>query len=536
MPLSWLLSFLACSPAAGPGSDGVDGTGGERDSGSATDTGAAGDSGATGAEGCPDELPIGPDWSATGSHEVGTRVHEAELDYGGTMLPFHVLVYYPASSSGPDAAPVAGPHPVMIFEHAYGAAPDQYDWLFRTLASRGWVIAAPEHDAGEWNSVDGGYWESHAFLAAETLDLLDDWQAVPDDGWADMIDPDRLVLGGHSHGAGSVLRLAQRLPPMTASGARDVDAIVFLSGKPDRGEAYDDYPTWYQGMPPFLHLTGGADHGSDIAFGQTLATYDQHGRPGGFVYVDGADHYSWTDDADDGYATIERQAVHDVALPAVVSFLAAAVEADRDGAAAWRGDAVAAWRGGTVLREQWHDTDVVGIDDFEPADRTAWTAEGFAVAEEVWAIDEERALYSTSWALELAWSGVGAWVRWTFDPVDVAEHPVLSMRLLAVHDDPANPSDQPLDLDVEIVDADGTVVAWSLSDAPQGALLPTPWWLPGTTPKSVFATWRVPVRRLAELVPALDLESIVEVRLVTTEASGRILVDDLEWSAGEGCW
>lgn len=46
----------------------------------------------------------------------------------------------------------------------------------------------------------------------------------------------------------------------------------------------------------------------------------------------------------------------------------------------------------------------------------------------------------------------------------------------------------------------------------------------------------MPLHRLAELQPGLDPDRVVEVRLRPVSATGRALVDDLEWSAGEGCW
>ena len=140
-----------------------------------------------------------------------------------------------------------------------------------------------------------------------------------------------------------------------------------------------------------------------------------------------------------------------------------------------------------------------------------------------------------TWALELAWDGAGATIEWDLGEVDAGTHPVFSLRALMIHDDPLN-SDEPIDLDLIFEDADGTTAAWSLSESDQGAIDGTPSWLDRTVPKSVFETWRVPLRALAERVPALDLATLTTVRILTRSGSGAIVVDDLEFSAGEGCW
>lgn len=113
--------------------------------------------------------------------------------------------------------------------------------------------------------------------------------------------------------------------------------------------------------------------------------------------------------------------------------------------------------------------------DLSVADSTLPVSfDGFDEVQETWAFDEDRALYSTTWALELAWTDPAATIAWQLGEVDVSAHPVLSLRLLAVHDDPLNPDDGLLDLDIELVDADGDVAAWGLSDSAHGALRPTP--------------------------------------------------------------
>lgn len=86
---------------------------------------------------------------------------------------------------------------------------------------------------------------------------------------------------------------------MDPDGPYRVAALAMLATRPDMTEEYDLYPTAYDGLPPLLHLVGGAERGNDLAYGQTIAFPEHSGRPAGVLYVEGADHYSWTDSATD---------------------------------------------------------------------------------------------------------------------------------------------------------------------------------------------------------------------------------------------
>ncbi|MCK6505835.1 hypothetical protein L6R53_21015 [Myxococcota bacterium] len=520
--------------ADGGGADGGGADGGGADGGGADDTGAGTDGGGTSTGGvCAETWPEGEDWSVRGPFLPGTRVHLGSLDYGGQPLPFYVRLTYPATAEGVGTPvdPSGGPYPLLIFEHAYGASPEQYDWFVQDLASRGWIVAAPEHDASKWNATEGGFWDSHAWLAEQTLELLIAWAAEPGGEWAGTLDLDRIALGGHSHGGGSVLRLAQSWRPMDPEGPYQVSALALLATRPDMTEEFDRYAEVYDGLPPLLHLVGGAEHGNDLAHGQTIAFPEHGGLPTGVLYVEGADHYSWTDDVETPYAIVLREDVLAIAQPALISFLAHTMEGLAHGRDPWRGDVVPPWSDGIPLRGQWRDGSARVIDSFREGDEgtdASRSHEGFDTVEERWAFDEARSLYSTTWALELAWTDNAAEVRWDLGEIDLTGSPVLSLRLLALHDDPLNPRSMPLDMEIEVADSDGDIGAWALSDSPQGGLRPTPYWYHETPPKSVFETWRIKNE--------LDLSRIAQLRIRPVSSTGRVLLDDLEWSEGLGCW
>jgi hypothetical protein len=689
---------------------------------------------------CPPAPADAVDWLAPGPYPVGVRTWEGTLEYQGTQQ--HLLqLTYPATTAGLDA-PVdaaSGPHPLLVFEHAYGSAYDQYDWLFPALASRGWIVASAEHDANGWNSTSD-WWGAHAYLADETAELVIGWSESAGSEWLGAVDLDRIAFGGHSHGGGGVLRTMQSWLPLNPSGDREVQAVVLITVRPDLDGSFDSYAPVYGGMAPLLNVGAGYDQDSTTAYGQTVAVYEPHGRPGAMLWVEGAEHYSFTDDVSDGYATIAREEARSVAGQGIVSFLEAVVNGDHEALALWRGDA-GSLAATPPVWTQWHDAETVVLDAFEgeadvasysgaivgipgqtfvngflgdslfdqgaeidlvlaeldallpgggrvlfyqdasrgtdtyglaldaraatmsttrtasaddfaalledggwdlvfaahqdgsssatmpfddalaawvcgggkalisdfrvasstaattlacagashdgvtnwaemtstadlfdgaltstnpgwgiytyglatahevyatteievEADHTASVsdigrpvvASGMSTFGELWALDWTRDLYSPTWVLDLGWQAAGASVSWDVGDLDVTAHPVLSLRFAPMPGDPANPVDARIDLDIELEDAAGTVAVWSLSEAPQGAIRPTPDNL--VSPKAVFETWRVPLRALRDRTPGFDLAHIAAVRLIARSASGRVMVDDLEWSGGEGC-
>ena len=695
---------------------------------------------------CPEARPQGFDYSARGLHSVGVREWEDTVVYDEVERGILYQIVYPALSEGEDA-PVdntGGPRPFLIFEHAGGSRYDQYNWFFDVLASRGWIIVSAEHDGTGWHAGTDA-WSSHAALASMAGELLIGWSEDPASEWAGTIDTERIALGGHSHGGGAMLRLMQDWRPMNPDGPYDVKAILLLTTRPDLDRAFNQYKPTYSGMAPLLNIGGAFDQDGTTAYGESIGVYEPHGRPGAMIYVEGAEHYSFTDEIGDAAAIIERQAAIDAATQAIVAFFAATVEGDPSALAMFRGDAT--WTGfdAEIVRSQWHDPDSITIDAFEseptedrpsaaivgipgqtfvngflgdtledfdahtrliraeldaltsrddrvlffqdgsrgedayavalegaaaglgevvsltdeaefaaaieaggwdvivstrqdgsaaanapfdepladwicdggraivadfrvdstgaartfacagarydgltnwsrvesasdlfggtltarnpgwgiftyglatdetvyatnegrvPVDHDpttsdlglAMTTDEFSRVSEFWAVDRARALMMPTWALELAWEAEGASVEWDLGEIDASRHPVLSIRALAIHADALNPPDVDLDLEITVVDADGDEVSWRLSESDHGGVPPTAAWLERTTAKSVFETWRVPLGRLAGQTPELDLTRLTGVRIVAVSGSGAIVIDDLEFSAGSGCW
>jgi len=103
-----------------------------------------------------------------------------------------------------------GPYPLVVISHGYSGAPALVAWLAENLASKGYVVAAPDHE-------DPPITELSKFAGALYLRPLDDAfvahalqaQARRACGFAGrLIDPDRIAIIGYSMGGYGALAVA----------------------------------------------------------------------------------------------------------------------------------------------------------------------------------------------------------------------------------------------------------------------------------------------------------------------------------------
>lgn len=88
--------------------------------------------------------------------------HVAEMQVPGRDGPVRLHIWYPTDSTDatillgqnglfygehvrPDAPPIAGPLPVVVFSHGSGGNAERSGWLAGWLASQGMIVAAPDH-------------------------------------------------------------------------------------------------------------------------------------------------------------------------------------------------------------------------------------------------------------------------------------------------------------------------------------------------------------------------------------------------------
>lgn len=178
-------------------------------------------------------------------------------------------VVYPSDADG---ALAARDVPFVVFVHGGFVAPERYEWLAAHLATRGVVVALPLHDL-----------ELALFEAGNASAALDGLlaEAAGDGPLAGVTSADApSFVGGHSLGS------------VTASVAwiadERFDGLFLAAGYPVAGSDVAS-----RGGGPALAMVGTADESSPPeTVAENLAEFDFP-----LAYVDGLNHYGWTDDA-----------------------------------------------------------------------------------------------------------------------------------------------------------------------------------------------------------------------------------------------
>ena len=313
---------------------------------------------------CVPEDAVFVDWMTPGAHAAGWTLHSATTDLNGTDMPFDLQVSYPAEAED-TAVAAGGPFPVVFFEHAYGADYRNSDWLLERLASRGFVVFSAGHN-GAWDAA-GDWWNDHAALFDATADQAVAWNADAESPFHGQLDLDTTALMGHSHGGGAALQ---------AMDAMDPDAVVLITVRPSLDGAYSRYHEVYDGMPPMLNVAASRDEDGTTAYGTSIGVYEALTRPRFMVTVEGASHYTFTDDASIAPSSIERESGQIAGGSAIIAFLEYVLHGDDRGLHSLRGDVALYNDAGAPSRNQSHLDGAVVIDDFE----ASISAEGVAIA------------------------------------------------------------------------------------------------------------------------------------------------------------
>lgn len=162
------------------------------------------------------------------AHEIGVREISVQSEARGRDLS--VFVWYPLSAGTDrdagagqpvsvgedrifkgtpalmDAEPADGRFPLIVLSHGSGASVQKMGWLAADLASRGFVVAGPNHPgttSGDSTPEDTPkLWERTDDLSLVMSTLLRD----PD--WAGHVDPDRIGVLGFSLGGAAAMTFA----------------------------------------------------------------------------------------------------------------------------------------------------------------------------------------------------------------------------------------------------------------------------------------------------------------------------------------
>lgn len=166
--------------------------------------------------GCDESDPAGytsADLLAPGSYPVGyttlTLVDGSRPTWGTTDasdLPDRTLVtdvIYPAQEAGSDAAPAAGPFPLVVYAHGFMGGRENNLLLARLIASHGYVVAAPDFPRTHMGTEGGIVFEDSRFQPGDVrfvIDTLQGHSAASGDFFSGLLE-ERVVLIGYSLGA-----------------------------------------------------------------------------------------------------------------------------------------------------------------------------------------------------------------------------------------------------------------------------------------------------------------------------------------------
>ena len=176
---------------------------------------------------------------------IGYQVIDLAYRENGREQVLTVAVWYPTAAQpkphnyggrtggnvAVDAAPYAsgGPYPFLVFSHGYGGGGISSVFFTEALAAHGWIVACPDHHdlysavrirTGQVHGYDrlGLLRHGREIAASSVADRdkyryrLDEMSVVLDSmlashAFGEMIDKDRIAVGGHSFGAFTALGL-----------------------------------------------------------------------------------------------------------------------------------------------------------------------------------------------------------------------------------------------------------------------------------------------------------------------------------------
>lgn len=305
----------------------------------------------------------------SGEEEAIQVWYPAEQDDDGTLPRYAydgLLQGMALANSTPDCSDV---RPVLVFSHGSGGIRWQSLFYTELLASRGWVVVAPDHAGNTYIDQDDARMAEEALLRPHDVALAFDWlvddsaQGNPLEGCVD--EGAGYAVSGHSYGgytsmavAGATLDIAA-LDAYCADTADDWCEIVDLWEADHPGDtvadlsdsrAWASVPMTPAGEEFFGAGTASVDVPMAILAGtlDDVTPTDEEARPmfegltvtpRALAVVDGAGHLSFSDvcelsptfaECGDGYLPVED--VHRIAVEVAIPFLdwARGVDGARD--------------------------------------------------------------------------------------------------------------------------------------------------------------------------------------------------------------
>lgn len=202
------------------------------------------------------------------------------------QIPADFRVGYPvAAEEGAAPATEDGPYPIVLFSHGFAGFPEQSVDLTTSLASWGFVVAAPDHVERSLSGLLGTAAQgvtpsTDPEVLAATLDLVVASAEADDTVLTGLVDPEQVAVVGHSAGASAAYALAAADPR--------IDAFASLSLGRGGDDAIGAAPT-----VPGLVMLGDAD--GIIDPGTTREVFATLATPRLLLELPGAGHLVFSD-------------------------------------------------------------------------------------------------------------------------------------------------------------------------------------------------------------------------------------------------
>jgi dienelactone hydrolase len=215
---------------------------------------------------------------------------------GSDARPIPTSVWYPTDKT-------RAPYPLVVFAHGFAVDPGYYGTLLSSIASAGYVVAAPTYPilsgwpAGPSDFVDWGEkFPDTWFATTSVLDL----SANGDPTLGGMIDPQRIAVAGHSDGA--LISFSDGFVPWRNDWrVRAVISYAARLGEPGT--------TYQPNGRAFLHFASDNDVYNDL--GDTIAwDHDNLAPPAWTIGLWNADHSGpYTDPSDPHFDFVVRTTI-----------------------------------------------------------------------------------------------------------------------------------------------------------------------------------------------------------------------------------
>lgn len=204
-----------------------------------------------------------------------TRTEQLLVDAGHPLVRSGVVVapdrQLPTYVWTPDTP---GRFPLVVFVHGYDRGPLAYERFCSTLASSGYVVAAPSFPLED---PTRGLGLDRSDLPDEAFDVSSVITTMENDAAADRIDVSQVAVVGHSDGADVALEVGYEL----GTADHRVQALVAVAPDPVTTPLTPS-------TAPLLLVQGTAD--SVVPYASSQAVFDQLPGPTYYVSLLGADH------------------------------------------------------------------------------------------------------------------------------------------------------------------------------------------------------------------------------------------------------